>query len=101
MDILDRSANVALTLADMIETYLLNQGCPTLADCTQQSSPYWHLAIGIDDLGWDCFVEGRLHFSLIGVIKPMLHQYKPCGSIDLWGIKFIKGLIGLTHKQWL
>jgi hypothetical protein len=31
----------------------------------------------------------------------MLCRYKPHGSIELWGCKFIKGLIGLTHKQWL
>ena len=31
----------------------------------------------------------------------MLRRYKPRGSIELWGSKFIKGLIGLTHKQWL
>jgi hypothetical protein len=71
MDILG-SANVAPALADMIETYLLNQGRQTTTDCTQQSSPYWHLAIGIDDIGWDCFVEGCLPLSLIDVIKPML-----------------------------
>ena len=70
MDILD-SANVAPTLADMIEAYLLNKGRRMMADCTQQSSPYWHLVISIDNLGWDCFVEGRLPFALIDVIKPM------------------------------
>jgi hypothetical protein len=37
MDILD-NANVNPALADMIETYLLNQGRRTMADCTQQSS---------------------------------------------------------------
>jgi hypothetical protein len=68
MDILD-SANVAPALADMIETYLLNQGRRTMADCTQQSSPFWHLTISIDN---DCFVEGRLPPSLIDVIEPML-----------------------------
>jgi hypothetical protein len=72
-----------------------------MTDCTQQSSKCWHLAISIDNLRWDCFVEGQLPFSLIDVIKPMLHQYKPHGSVKLCGYKFIKGLIGLTHKQWL
>ena len=47
------------------------------------------------------FVEDRLPSSLIDVIKPMLRQYKPSGSVKLWGCKFIKGLIRLTHKQWL
>ena len=72
-----------------------------MADCTQQSSPYWNLAININNLGWDCFVEGCLPLSLIDSIRPMFRRYKPHGSVNLWGIKFIKGLIGLTHKQWL
>jgi hypothetical protein len=72
-----------------------------MADCTQRSSEFWHLAISIDNLGWDCFIEGRIPVSLINTIKPMLRRYKPRGSIELWGCKFVKGLIGLTHKQWL
>ncbi len=52
MNVLD-SANVAPALADMIETCFLNQGRRTMADCTQQSSPYWHLSISIDNFGWD------------------------------------------------
>jgi hypothetical protein len=31
----------------------------------------------------------------------MLCQYNPKGSVDLWGAKFIKSLISITHKQWL
>jgi hypothetical protein len=31
----------------------------------------------------------------------MFHWYKPRGSIEIWGTKFIKSLISLTHKQWL
>jgi hypothetical protein len=98
MDILD-SANAESALADMIETYLLNQGRQTMADYTQRSSKFWHLAIIIDNLGWDGFVEGRLPSSLIDAIKPMLCRYKPRGSVELWGCKFIKRLIGLTHTQ--
>ena len=98
INVLD-SANNAPALADMIETYLLNQGHQTMADCTHRSSPYWILAISIDNLGWDWFVECRLPLCLINVISHMLHCYKPRGSINLWGIKFINGLIGLTHKQ--
>ncbi len=100
MDILD-SATVKPALADMIETYLHNQGRRTMADCTQRASEFWHLAISIDNLGWDCFIEGRIPISLINTIKLMLHRYKPRRSIKLWGCKLVKGLIGLTHKQWL
>ncbi len=31
----------------------------------------------------------------------MYHQYKPRGSIEIWGTKFIKSLLSMTHKQWL
>jgi hypothetical protein len=72
-----------------------------MPDCTQQSLKFWHLAISIDNLRWDCFIEGRIPVSLINVIKLMLRRYEPRGSIKLWGCKFVKGLIGLTHKQWL
>ncbi len=71
MDILD-SSNVKPALADIIETYLLSQGHRAMADYTQRSSKFWHVAISIDNLRWDCFVEGWLPSSLIDVIKPML-----------------------------
>jgi hypothetical protein len=100
MDVMN-DANVTSELADMIETYLLNQGRQTMAECTKPTSTYLHLAISIDKLGWDCFMEVRIPISLINVIKPMFPRYKPRGSTKIWGAKFIKGLIGLTHKQWL
>jgi hypothetical protein len=31
----------------------------------------------------------------------MLRQYIPRGSVELWGARFIKSLISITHKQWL
>ncbi len=65
------------------------------------NSKYLRLSTDIDNLGWDCFEEDWLPYSLITVIKPMFHWYKPCGSIKIWGTKFIKSLISLTHKQWL
>ena len=95
------NANVASKLAEMIESYLLNQGWQTMEECTKPDSTYLHLSISINNLGWDCFVEGCLPYSLIAVIKPMFLHYKPRGSVEIWGTKFIKSLIGLTHKQWL
>ncbi len=100
MDVLNE-ANVTLELADVIETYLLNQGHQTMEDCIKLNSKYVHLSTDINNLGWDCFVEGWLPYSLITVIKPMFNWYKPRGSIEIWGTKFIKSLISLTHKQWL
>ncbi len=88
MDIMN-NANITSELADMIETYLLNQGWQTIAECTKPTSTYLYLAISINKLGWDCFMQGCIPISLIDVIKPMFHCYK------------LKGLIALTHKQWL
>ncbi len=72
-----------------------------MQDCVKSNSKYLRLSTNIDNLGWDFFVEGQLPYSLITVIKPIFHWYKPCGSIKIWGTKFIKSLISLTHKQWL
>ncbi len=72
-----------------------------MEDCVKLNSKYVHLFTNINNLGWDCFVEGQLSYSLITVIKPMFFWYKPCGSIKIWGDKSIKSLISLTHKQWL
>ncbi len=95
------NTNITSKLADMIETYLLNQGWQTMAECTKPDSTYLHLAISIDKLGWDCFVEGCIPISLINVIKPIFCCCTSRGSVKIWVTKFIKGLIGLTHKQWL
>ncbi len=100
MDFLNE-AKVTSELSDIIETYLLLQGHWTMEDCVKPNSKYVRLSADIDNLGWDCFVEGQLPYSLITVIKLMFCWYKPCGSIKIWGTKFIKSLIGLTHKQWL
>ncbi len=94
-------ANVTLEVADIIETYLLHQGHQTMEDYIKSNSKYVRLSTNIDNLGWDCFVEGRLPYSLITAIKSMFYPYKPCGSIKIWSTKFIKSLISLTHKQWL
>ncbi len=99
MDVLN-NANVTSESADIIEMYLLNQGCQTMEDCVKPNSKYLHLSANINNLVWDCFVEGRIPYSLITVIKPMFCWYKPHGSIVTWGTKFIKSLISLTHKQW-
>ena len=100
MDVLSE-ANVAQDLADIIETYLLAQDRRTTKDCVPLHSPYKNAAKAVDNLGWYCFVEGRIPQLLIGIVKPMLRRYSPRGSVELWGAKFIKSLISITHKQWL
>jgi hypothetical protein len=72
-----------------------------MVDFTHPISKKLLISIKIDNLGWDCFVEGRIPYSLIVSIKSMFLQYNPHGFIDIWGAKFIKSLISLTHKLWL
>ncbi len=88
MDILTE-ANVAQDLSDIIEAYLLAQDCQTMKDCIPTHSPYKNLASAVDNLGWDCFVEGRIPQILIGVVKPMLCRYIKRGSVELWALGFI------------
>jgi hypothetical protein len=71
MDILS-DANVNQNLSDIIEAYLLAQGRRTMKDCIPSLSPYNHVATVINNLGWDCFVEGRIPHVLIETVKPML-----------------------------
>jgi hypothetical protein len=100
MDILS-DANVNQNLSNMIEAYLLAQGHRTMKDFTPLHSPYNHIASAIDNHGWDYFVKGRIPQVLIDDVKPMRCGYIPRGSVELWGAKFIKSLISITHKQWL
>jgi len=94
-------ANVDQKLSNIIEAYLLAQGRRMMNDCIPSLSPYNHVATVINNLGWDCFVEGRILHVLIDTVKPMLHWYIPRGSVELWGARFIKSLLSITHKQWL
>ncbi len=71
MDILSE-ANVDQNLSDIIEAYLLAQGRRTMKECVPLLSPYNRVATAIDNLGWDCVVEGRIPYVLIETVKPML-----------------------------
>jgi hypothetical protein len=50
MEILNKT-NIALDLADIIETYLLNQGRQTMEDCIKSNSKYVRLSANINNLG--------------------------------------------------
>jgi hypothetical protein len=85
----------------MMEAYLSSQGQCTIEDCSQLQSHFVPIAIAIDNLGWSCMVEEKIPYILIEAIKPMLWQYNPRGSVELWGAGLIKSLVSITHKQWL
>ncbi len=94
-------ANADPDLVTMIKKYLLAQGSQSMESCITTGRQYILLAQTQDLLGWDCFIEGQIPSILIKTIKPQLHQYSPWKSIDKWGVKLVKSLINITHKQWI
>jgi hypothetical protein len=85
----------------MIKVYLLGQGQRSMEDITHMHSHFSPVATAIDNLGWNCFIEGQIPCLLIKMVQPMLRRDNPRRSVDLWGSRFIKSLISITHKQWL
>jgi hypothetical protein len=48
-----------------------------MVDCTLPASRILPISVDIDNLGWDFFVEGKIPYSLIVSIKPILLQFNP------------------------
>ena len=90
--------NVDVELITIIEDYLLLQGADTMVNLTPVGSKYIPLAMIHDELGWDCFLEGRISVALLDAVGLSLPSRK---SITKWGVSFIKTLLSATHQQWL
>jgi hypothetical protein len=90
--------NVDVKLITIIENYLLLQGGDNMVTQTPFGSKYLPLARIIDELGWDCFLEGRIPIALLEAVSISLPSRK---SIAKWGLSFIKTLLSVTHRQWL
>ena len=60
--------NVDVELIMIIEDYLLLQGCDTMVSQTPIGSKYLPLARIQDELGWDCFLEGRIPITLLEAV---------------------------------
>ncbi len=72
-----------------------------MVDCTPPASRFSTIFVNIDNLGWDCFLDGRIPYSLIVSITPMFLQYNPRGLVKNWSAKLIQSLLSWMHKQWL
>jgi hypothetical protein len=81
MEVLDKTS-VIPELCKMMEAYLSSQGQHTMEDCSRLQSRFVPIAITIDNLSWDCMVEGRISYILIEAIKPILWQYNPRSSVE-------------------
>jgi hypothetical protein len=67
MDVLE-DANVTSELAQMIEVYLLGQGQRSMENITHIHSHFLPVATAINNLGWDCFIEGRIPYLFIKTV---------------------------------
>jgi hypothetical protein len=64
--------NVDVELITIIEDYLLLQGCDNMVNQMPFGSKYLPLARTQDELGWDCFLEGRIPIALLKAVAPAL-----------------------------
>ena len=63
-------------------------------------SPYHHLALIHDRLGWRCFLEGRLSTALLQEMHVHLSSTPArFGALD-WAKGLANWLIRITHRQW-
>ena len=90
--------NADVELITIIEEYLLLQGSENMVNITPVGSKYASLAVIHDELGWDCFLEGRISVALLAAVGPSFPSRR---SITKWGISLIKTLLSVTHRQWL
>ena len=91
-------ANVDVELITIIEDYLLLQGADNMVNQTPFGSKFMPLSRIVDELGWDCFLEGRIPIDLIEMVKTSLPSRS---SVTKWGVSLIKALLSTTHQQWL
>jgi hypothetical protein len=94
-------ANLDPKLVTIYESYLLGQGSVLMASCNPCNSRFLTLSEAHNLLGWDCFIEGRIPILLITTVQKYLHEWNPRKSVTKWGVRLIKLLLSITHKQWL
>ena len=59
------------------------------------------IARDIDDLGWDCLLEGRVPTSLIDLQSFCLRKHNSWWKIKTWASHLVQHLLNITHRQWL
>ena len=86
-----------------VRAYLLGQDSCTMKECLAAgSSTILSAAVeSQDQLGWDCFVEGRISKVFLEVVANSWSGRRVRQMPERWCRIFIGKLLQLTHKQWL
>jgi hypothetical protein len=69
--------------------------------CVPPHSSYLLTSQSQDRLGWDCFVGGHITVLFLECIYLLFLHWTPQKSLEKWGVRFLKSLLNLTHKQWI
>jgi hypothetical protein len=83
----------------MVEDYLLSCDEKWMQDCIWvEDAGLCSLAIAIDRLHWDSFLEGHIAQEWIAFVTPLLWGTRICPVS--WAKTLITKLLNITHKQW-
>ena len=88
-------------LIDCIVTYLEMRGETTIRGICHTMPLYKSIAEDIDELGWDCLLEGRVPKSLIDLQSFYLRKHNSWWKIKTWASHLVQHLLNITHRQWL
>jgi hypothetical protein len=72
-----------------------------MVDISRAHPAFCQLALDMDTLGWDCFLEGRIPFSLVAKQTEFPHRNNSYWKIKTWASHLIQHLLSITHRQWL
>ena len=72
-----------------------------MVDISRAHPAFRQLAMDMDILGWDCFLEGRIPSSLVAKQIEFLHRNNSYWKIKTWASHLIQHLLSITHRQWL
>jgi hypothetical protein len=97
-----REMHMDADLVDCIDSYLQSRGTTNMCDIARPFPRFSNIAMDIDTLGWDCFLEeGRIPQSLVDYQKQSLHQCESFLNIGTWSSNCVQYLLNITHRQWL
>ena len=80
--------------------YIIAGGEKRLVDIIDSDSEYADYATEHDQLGWDCFLVGRISSSLLDIQQDCLCRPGAYMKIKTWSKQFIHHMLCVSHRQW-
>jgi len=72
-----------------------------MVDISRAHPAFCQLALDMDTLGWDCFLERHIPFSLVAKQIEFLCRNNSYWKVKTWASLLIQRLLSITHRQWL